>query len=177
MATFEGSGTLASFVVSEIDEDAELGLTEAQKAAIDALRRERDARIQELHATSEAAIRNLLTPEQLAKRDAAAPQVQVELTEAELAPSGRPPGYLGIAGENAPGGGARVNQVFEGTSASRLGLRAGDVILGFDGEPLADLNALSRRIRETGEGFAATLRIRRDGLEFDQAVQLGPRPR
>jgi putative serine protease PepD len=63
--------------------------------------------------------------------------------------------------------------VFPNTVAAALGLRKDDVILEFNGLPVAGLSDLASKIRESGEGSPANLRIRRDGTEFYQGVQLG----
>lgn len=164
-------GKLMTRVVWSEPEEA-LGLTEAQKAAIEAIRNAADVERLDLERRTQAAIRAVLTPEQIANRDAAEkPSFAVE-----VAPS-QPPGYLGIAGDTAPGGGVRVTNVTPDSAAGRFGLREGDVILQFNGQPIPDFASLAGRVRETGEGFAATMRIRRDGVELDHAVQLGARPK
>jgi len=91
-------------------------------------------------------------------------------------PEGRKPGYLGISGGDAKGGGAQVTSVFENGVAGAAGLKDGDVIVEFNGESVQGLADLARRVRETGEGAPVSLRIRRDGSEFVQGVQLGRRP-
>jgi hypothetical protein len=168
-AVVDGALT-AHWIVSEPEES--LGLTEAQKAAIDAIRNAADVERLDLERRTQAAIRAVLTPEQIAKRNAA----EKASFAVEGAPS-QPPGYLGISGDTAPGGGVRVTSVTPDSAAGRFGLREGDVILQFNGQPIHDFAALAQRVRETGEGFAATMRIRRDGVELDHAVQLGARPK
>jgi len=91
-------------------------------------------------------------------------------------PEGRKPGYLGISGGDAAGGGAQVTDVFPTGVAGGAGLRAGDVIVEYNGESVQGLADLARRVRESGEGAPVSLRIRRDGNEFYQGVQLGSRP-
>jgi S1-C subfamily serine protease len=55
------------------------------------------------------------------------------------------------------------------------GLRPDDVILEYNGERIDTLAALTNKIRDDGEGSPVSLRIRRDGVEFYQGVQLGAR--
>jgi len=62
--------------------------------------------------------------------------------------------------------------------ASRADLRAGDVILGVDGEPVDDLAVFFRRIWALGDaGVEVPLRIWRDGDTFDMRVNSGDRNR
>lgn len=84
-------------------------------------------------------------------------------------------GFLGISGEDVPGGGVKINTIIAGSVAEKAGLRAGDVILEYNGEPVSGLAALTGRIRGGGEGSPVSLRIRRDNTEFYQGVQLGAR--
>jgi S1-C subfamily serine protease len=66
-----------------------------------------------------------------------------------------------------------VTQVVPNSVASKLGFQKDDVILEFNGEAVPTLAALASKIRDVGEGSAASLRIRRNGTEFYQGVQLG----
>lgn len=97
-------------------------------------------------------------------------------TPAAPPPESRRPGYLGIIGSDAEGGGVLVSQVQPGTVAGLSGLREGDVILEVNGEKVANYGDLAAKMRMTGEGAPVTLRIRRGAAEFYQGAQLGPRP-
>jgi membrane-associated protease RseP (regulator of RpoE activity) len=103
-------------------------------------------------------------------------QAPLTLQAEEFLPEGRKPGYLGISGGDAQGGGAQVTDVFPTGVAGAAGLRSGDVIVEYNGESVQGLADLARRVRLSGEGAPISLRIRRDGNEFYQGVQLGPRP-
>lgn len=59
--------------------------------------------------------------------------------------------------------GALVSNVDEGSAAARAGLRQGDVIVGVDGEKMADGNALRNRIASTKPGSKVALEIVRNG--------------
>lgn len=96
--------------------------------------------------------------------------------EPELA-AGRRPGFLGITGEDVPGGGVKINGLVADSVAVGSGLQPDDVLLELNGEPLPTLSALSARIRDLGEGAPVSFRIRRGGAEFYQGVQLGSRPK
>jgi hypothetical protein len=170
------------------ESDDALGLTPSQKVAIEAVRKQRDEALQGLEDRiarvtdqAETSIRGLLTPEQLAKYDAERAPVQQTLTVEAPAPalnsSGQKPGYLGINGSDAQGGGAAVTQVVPNTVAAALGLQKDDVILEYNGLPVAGLSDLATRIRESGEGSPVNLKIRRAGTEFYQGLQLGGWPK
>jgi membrane-associated protease RseP (regulator of RpoE activity) len=103
-------------------------------------------------------------------------QLVLSMPEEPPLPEGRRPGYLGITGSDAEGGGVQVTQVQQGTVAGQSGLRVGDVILEVNGERVANYGDLAAKMRLNGEGGPVTLRIRRGATEFYQGAQLGPRP-
>ncbi|HVR87431.1 MAG TPA: PDZ domain-containing protein, partial [Planctomycetota bacterium] len=84
-------------------------------------------------------------------------------------------GFLGISGADVPGGGVKVQGLVPDSVAIRSGLRPDDVILEYNGERIDTLAALASKIQGAGEGSPVSLRIRRDGVEFYQGVQLGAR--
>ena len=94
-----------------------------------------------------------------------------------LLESGPKPGFLGVSGADAPGGGARVLQVVGNTAASGAGLRAGDVIVEVNGEPVADYSALVAKVRDAGQGSELRIKVRREGAELYQGVRLGAPPK
>jgi len=162
--------------------DDELGLTKDQKAAIDELKRVRDLRtkgrkeeIQAIEDQTEAAIRQVLTPEQLAKYDGQTKQLDVVAgtVDPQADPSNR--GFLGVSGTDAEGGGARLAQVFEKSAAAETGLKADDVILEFNGEKVADYTDLAKKIQANSAGASVVLRVRRGDADFVQVVTLGTR--
>jgi len=91
--------------------------------------------------------------------------------------AGRRPGFLGIMGEDVPGGGVKINGVVPDSVAVGSGLQPNDVLLEYNGEPITTLSSLSARIRDSGEGSPVSFRIRRENTEFYQGVQLGARAR
>jgi hypothetical protein len=168
--------------------DEDLGLTQAQKKVVAELRKNSETQTQaytdmilRIEEQTEQSIRQVLSPEQLAKYDAQHPAVVGATTFDPVGEpktsSGLKQGYLGISSGDAEGGGARVTQVFPNTAASALGLQKDDVILEFNGETVANPSALSGKIKESGEGFPVVLRIRRGVGEFFQNVQLGAFPK
>lgn len=168
---FDSGLMKTSFVMT--DPEAELNLTDAQRGAIDRLRELQSSQTREIDERTEQAIRSLLTSDQRQKYESRnTPKLQTYwLGQVEY--SGLKPGFLGVSGGDASGGGAEVTNVIANSAASASGLLAGDVILQVNGEPVAGLGALSETIRKSGEGFAANLLIRRGGVEFIQGVQLG----
>lgn len=160
-------------------------LTPEQKLAIAELRRIQEnlgrpyrQELQALEDRIEAGIREVLTPEQRELYDAQGRllEVQFALAQESATPEGVRPGYLGISGTDAAGGGVELYQVFPGTVAQQAGLQAGDLLLDIDGEKLATYSALAEKIRAAGEGKPMSLRLRRNGTEFNVGVQLGAKP-
>jgi len=68
--------------------------------------------------------------------------------------------------------GAVVNRVVPGGPADRAGLAPDDLILGFEGEEVSDPDDLRWRASIHGADKQATLRVLREGREFDLKVKL-----
>jgi Do/DeqQ family serine protease len=60
-------------------------------------------------------------------------------------------------------GGALVSGVEPGSAAARAGLRQGDVIVGLNGEPVADNNVLRNRVAASRPGSTVAIDVVRDG--------------
>jgi C-terminal processing protease CtpA/Prc len=91
-------------------------------------------------------------------------------------------GYLGVTlgdldGDEAgeAGKGARIRSVFDDTPAAKAGLEAGDIVVEFGGEEIADAAALSALVRNHEPGDAVKLKARRDGDLKTFTVTLGER--
>ncbi|HZP47420.1 MAG TPA: DegQ family serine endoprotease [Vicinamibacterales bacterium] len=69
-------------------------------------------------------------------------------------------------------GGVIVSSVTSGSAADRAGIRQGDVITSFDGQPVHDMNMLRNRVAAAGPGSNADLTIVRDGSEKHMTVKL-----
>ncbi len=70
--------------------------------------------------------------------------------------------------------GALVNNVPEGPAAE-AGIQAGDVIVRFAGQPVADIRDLVRRVADSPVGEAVPLTVLRDGKEVALEITLGRR--
>jgi len=68
--------------------------------------------------------------------------------------------------------GAIVSAVSPGSAAERAGMKRGDVIQSFNGQPVHDTNTLRNRVAEAGPGTAADVAILRDGSERHLSVKL-----
>jgi S1-C subfamily serine protease len=77
--------------------------------------------------------------------------------------------------------GVLVSEVTADGPAARAGLRAGDVILKFNGAPVTDSRSLREQVRKAEAGSEATVTVSREGHSLDVKVKLGgspaPRPR
>ena len=62
-------------------------------------------------------------------------------------------------------GGAIVSSVTPGSAAERAGIKRGDVIESFNGQPVHDTNTLRNRVAEAAPGSTADVVIVRDGTE------------
>jgi len=69
-------------------------------------------------------------------------------------------------------GGAIISSVAPGSAADKAGLKQGDVIVSFDGQPVRDFNTLRNRVAATRPGSDAELVILRDGSKKNVRVKL-----
>jgi len=69
-------------------------------------------------------------------------------------------------------GGAIVSSVTPGSAADKAGVKQGDVIESFNGQPVQDFNSLRNRVAATTPGTTADLTIVRDGAEKRLSVKL-----
>jgi serine protease Do len=68
--------------------------------------------------------------------------------------------------------GALVNSVGDDSAAARAGVRVGDVILSFNGQPVQDTNTLRNRVASAEPGTTALVTVLRDGSERTLSVKL-----
>ncbi len=85
---------------------------------------------------------------------------------------GTPPSqvFLGVQGEDAPGGGAKLNVVSEDAPAAKAGLKAGDVIRAVDKKEIKNYGELAEQIRARKAGDTLPLTVRRG----DETLEIGP---
>jgi S1-C subfamily serine protease len=83
--------------------------------------------------------------------------------------SGQLAQYFKLADER----GVLVSEVDADGPAARAGLRAGDVILKFNGSPVTDSRSLREQVRKAEAGSEATLTVSREGRSLDLKVKLG----
>ncbi len=73
------------------------------------------------------------------------------------------------------GPGVRVQQVMPGSAAEEAGIAAGDVIVAFDGEPVADLRSYSELLKARSPGDTVEVTVLRDDAERIVEAVLGAR--
>jgi serine protease Do len=100
------------------------------------------------------------------------PLVQVlELGGSHIGASVRDVDKADVEREKLPGQwGAVVEEVRAGSPAERAGLRAGDVIVEFDGERVRSARELTRLVRETPDGRTVKAAVVRGGRRLDVEV-------
>jgi S1-C subfamily serine protease len=103
--------------------------------------------------------------------------IDLAITTAEALIRGEEPsvGYLGISGGEAPTGaaGARVTQVQPGGPADEAGIREGDLITSFDGQPVDDISTLGVLVRRSMPDELVTLEIDRQDRPLTVEVRVG----
>ncbi|HEX9770880.1 MAG TPA: DegQ family serine endoprotease [Kiloniellales bacterium] len=73
-------------------------------------------------------------------------------------------------------GGVLVGEVSADGPAADSGLKRGDIIIQYDGQPVADMNELRNRVAGSEPGHAAELTVLRDEQERRLTVELGELP-
>ncbi|MBA3348916.1 MAG: trypsin-like peptidase domain-containing protein [Actinobacteria bacterium] len=84
-------------------------------------------------------------------------------------------GFLGVSGAEPHMGrpGAFIINVQPGTPAARAGLRSGDLITGFEGEPIESMADLAARVRPTQPGTEVALQVVRKGTTMNIHPRVG----
>lgn len=94
-------------------------------------------------------------------------------------------GYLGVSINDVAGltqppkgvnTGAAVMEVHAGTPAEQAGLKVGDVVVTFDGKPVATAGGLTDLVTRTSPGARVTLGIVRDGKSMNVDIVVGALP-
>ncbi len=82
------------------------------------------------------------------------------------------PDQAELAGLNRPRG-AKVSNVYEASPASTAGVRVGDIVVGFNGVEVADLNHLINLVSMAAIGQPAKVTLWRDRQELTVMVKIG----
>ena len=69
-------------------------------------------------------------------------------------------------------GGAIIGNIAPDSAADHAGLKRGDVILSFNGQPVSDINSLRNHVADATPGSTASVVINRDGGEKTVSVKL-----
>lgn len=109
--------------------------------------------------------------------------VPIDLATAELSQLERGEhvshAYLGVATGTSEGSGragALIHEVKAGTPAARAGLRAGDIIVAFDGTAIANADDLIDALAATHAGAAATIVVLRGSARLTRHLRLAVQP-
>lgn len=95
--------------------------------------------------------------------------------EMPFSPPPKDSGFLGVL-LSRESGAAKIESVVAKEAAAKAGLKAGDVVLKLQDEPVSDSADLITRLQGFKVGDVIKLRVRRDGEERDFQVTLGTRP-
>ncbi|VTU25972.1 Putative serine protease HtrA [Variovorax sp. SRS16] len=109
------------------------------------------------------------------------PAATIERIASLLATHGRVPrGYLGLALQpvklNPSGVGAMVMNVAADGPAAAAGLRQGDVIVAWNGQPVRSIQMLLRALGPASVGTVLTLTLQRAGEPAEARLTVGERP-
>ena len=129
--------------------------------------------IERVSALSTAIVRRLIDDQATAR-----PLTPIEQEQADPHTSGSPGRgygpYLGTIPDMSPRDfGLRLTGVREGSPADRAGLRAGDVVVEFDGKEITDIYAYTYALREKEPGDSVVIVVERDGERVRVTAVLG----
>jgi S1-C subfamily serine protease len=103
------------------------------------------------------------------------PKTVFAIIDTEKSGTGTPPPsvYLGVQGENADGGGAKLNQVNDNSPAAKAGLKAGDVIKAIDKKEIKNYEDLVQVLRghKAGDKLAVTVQRDKETKEFTVTLE------
>lgn len=116
-----------------------------------------------------------LAPGRIIISPGAGGQLEVGIVSVKALSIHRSSGFLGVMLETATSGGALVTQVVADSAAEESGLRAGDIILTFEGEEVTDRGQLITKLRERSPGDKVTLGVRRLERRESFTIELGRR--
>ena len=89
-----------------------------------------------------------------------------------------PPGYLGIilAANDASEPGVRIARVVPSSPAARAGLRAGDIVLAVEGEPVRTPSCVAKALATSHAGKVVEVLVQRAGRRLRRSIRLRQRP-
>ena len=73
--------------------------------------------------------------------------------------------------------GVKLNGVGDGSPAEKAGLKAGDVVIGFAGKPVATIYDYTNSMAKAKPGDVVEIKVKRDGKDVTLKATLGTRPR
>lgn len=82
---------------------------------------------------------------------------------------------LDASDTGSPAGGVKIESVEDGSPAGKAGMKAGDVIVEYDGERVRSARQFTRLVRETAEGRQVPLAVLRNGQR--QTMSAAPESR
>jgi putative serine protease PepD len=84
--------------------------------------------------------------------------------------------FLGVSLEDSESGGARIATVTSGSPAADAGLKAGDVVITFDGESISNSEELTAAVGAKHPRDTVKITVKRDGSTTTLTAKLGTRP-
>ncbi|MEX0586796.1 MAG: trypsin-like peptidase domain-containing protein, partial [Pirellulales bacterium] len=84
--------------------------------------------------------------------------------------------YIGMLGD-ASGGVCKITEVLPESPAAKAGVRVGDVVKSFAGEPIANFNQLRDLVRRKKPGEKVKVELVRDQQPLTLEMEIGKRPR
>jgi serine protease Do len=72
--------------------------------------------------------------------------------------------------------GVLISDVMEGTPADKAGIKSGDVVLAYGGQPVIDMQSFRLQVSATQAGKTVSMKVFRDGREKTLSVKIGQYP-
>jgi photosystem II stability/assembly factor-like uncharacterized protein len=104
------------------------------------------------------------------------PKVVFAIIDTEKIGMGTPPVYLGIQGEDNPGGGAKLTTISPDSPATKAGLKTGDVVKAVDKKEIKNYEALAGAIKAHKVGDKVVLSVLRGKETMEITATLGAVP-
>lgn len=100
------------------------------------------------------------------------------IIDTEKVGTGDPPvqTYMGVIGENAEGGGAKLNEITADGPADKSGFKAGDIVIKSGDDKIESYEQLVELVRSKRPNDKLKLTVKRDGKEQVIELTIGARP-